>query len=49
MFGLSLAKENEFVNRFQKMMTHEDEIKAHYAKMMPEFIERVYMVTDLFI
>lgn len=43
----SLTHENELVKGFQWMMDHEADIKAHYAEMMPDYIERVYKVRDL--
>lgn len=43
----SLQKEDDLTNGFKWLMDHEDDIKAHYAKMMPEYIESVYKVRDL--
>ena len=43
----SLTHEGELMKGFQWMMDHEANIKAHYAEMMPNYIESVYKVRDL--
>ena len=43
----SLKTDDELVNGFQWLMAYEDVIKAHYAKMMPAYIERVYEIREI--
>lgn len=43
----SLQREDDLVKGFKWMRGHEDDIKAHYAEMMPNYIESVYKVRDL--
>ena len=43
----SLKTETDLLEGFQWQVEHEKEIKQHYATIMPEYIERVYKVTEL--
>lgn len=43
----SLTHGDELMKGFKWMMDHEADIKAHYAEMMPNYIESVYKVRDL--
>lgn len=43
----SLTHEDELVEGFHWLVAHEADIKAHYAEMMPDYIESVYKVRDL--
>ena len=45
----SLQREDDLTKGFKWVMDQEGEIKAHYAKMMPGYIERVYKVTNLLV
>lgn len=43
----SLAHEDELVKGFQWLVAHEMAIKAHYEKMMPDYIQKVYRIRDI--
>jgi len=43
----SLTHENELVKGFQWMMDHEADIKEHYAKMMSNYIGKVYQIQSI--
>ena len=43
----SLSKGNELVIGFQWLMAHEQDIKSHYAKMMPDYIGKVYQIQSI--
>ena len=43
----SLQQADELMKGFHWLMDHEDDIKVHYAEMMPDYIESVYKVRDL--
>lgn len=43
----SLTHEDELIKGFHWLMDHEDDIKVHYAEMMPEYINQVYRVRDI--
>ena len=43
----SLQRADELMKGFHWLMDHEDDIKVHYAEMMPDYIESVYTVRDL--
>lgn len=43
----SLTHEDELIKGFHWLVDHEADIKAHYAEMMPDYIESVYKVRDL--
>lgn len=43
----SLQRADELMKCFHWLMDHEDDIKVHYAEMMPDYIESVYTVRDL--
>ena len=43
----SLQKEDDLTKGFKWLMDHEDEIKAHYTKMMSEYINQVYTIRTI--
>lgn len=43
----SLRKENELLDEFKWLIEHEEEIKKHYERVMPEYIKRVYKFKDI--
>lgn len=43
----SLTHEDELIKGFHWLVDYEADIKAHYAEMMPNYIESVYKVRDL--
>lgn len=45
----SLQKVDDLTNGFKWLMAHEKDIKVHYTKVMPEYIDRVYKVKDLLV
>ena len=45
----SLKNETDLLEGFKWMVGHEKEIKQHYAVLMPQYIEPVYKVKDMWI
>ena len=43
----SLQEEDDLTNGFRWLMAHEKDIKAHYMKIMPEYIEPIYEVSEM--
>lgn len=43
----TLTHEDDLMTGFKWMMAHEDDIKAHYAAIMPNYIEKVYQIRDI--
>lgn len=43
----SLTHEDELVKGFQWLVAHEMAIKAHYERMMPDYIQKVYRIRDI--
>ncbi|MCR5043471.1 MAG: polysaccharide pyruvyl transferase family protein [Bacteroidaceae bacterium] len=43
----SLTHGDELMKGFMWMMDHEADIKAHYAEMMPNYIEKVYQIRTI--
>lgn len=42
----SLSSENELVESFKWLYTHEEGIKEHYAKVIPQYIDEVYQIKE---
>ena len=42
----SLQRTDDLAQGFKWLVDHEDDIKAHYAEMMPDYIESVYKVRE---
>ena len=43
----SLQREDDLMDGFKWLMAHETGIKEHYAKVMPDYINRVYKIRDI--
>ena len=43
----SIRKETELLDGFKWLVENESEIKMHYKKVMPEYIERVYKIKSM--